>query len=256
MQRSLVAAITALLLGIVGGAAAPVDPATSVRPSPQIRLTAGELIRISPAGTCSVTGDFEGVFGPKEMPTYLQCIVPIVDGWIDQVYQSMPHPNAYYFVPPGVTGLAEGAPGCPYDEGSLMYCPVDRGVYLGATAVWQQYSQFGDAAPPTILAHEVTHHFQNMRGIWPGSDSIPMENQADCGAGAFMAYSRNMGLMARDDIRDLALSLDTAGEAEGPDRVHGTPIERLTSFDTAYLSNQPNPLFACNFFVSETPLIA
>lgn len=169
MQRSLVAAITALLLGIVGVAALAVDPAASVRPSPQIRLAAGELIRISPLGTCSVTGDFEGCSSPNEMPAYLQCIVPVVDGWIDQVYQSMPHPNEYNFVPRGVTGVAAGAQGCPYDEGSLMYCFADRGVYLGAAAVWQQYSQFGDAAPPTILAHEVTHHFPNMRGMLPGA---------------------------------------------------------------------------------------
>jgi uncharacterized protein len=250
-------ALAALAL-VAGLAVTAVNiPAPSVGQSPRIQLTANDLIPISPQAACPVAGDLEGVFGPNQMPAYLQCIVPIVDGWLSRYYPGMPHPSGYYFIPPGVTGIV-GAPGiCDFSDRALQYCPLDAGVYLGARSVWEQYSRFGDAAPPTVISHEVTHHIQNMRGIQTerGRAEIPVENQADCGAGAFMAYSRENGLMARDDIVDLAGSLAAAGSAEGADRNHGTIAERLNSFDLSYTSGLPVPMVACNAFFPSSPLI-
>ena len=246
------AAFTAMFAGAVAlfGATLPTTQSAAVE------LAAGELIEISPYAPCPVVGDLEGVFGPNRMPTYLQCIVPIVDQWLSMLDPGMPHPSGYYFIPSGVIYSGSGCE--PLDSGALAYCPADAAVYLGADSVWDQYSRFGDGAPPTVIAHEVTHHIQNMRGMpqdLEGRDLIPHENQADCGAGAFMAYSRNRGLMARDDIYDLAGSLINAAESEGPGRVHGTVAERLNAFDLSYVSNLPMPLQACNAFVPSTPLI-
>jgi hypothetical protein len=201
-------------------------------------------------------GDLEGAFtSSAEMEVYLGCITPQVAQWIDATYTDMPHPTNYYFVPAGVADT-DGDGGCPYDETSLQYCLPSGNIHLGEAALWEQYSVFGDAAPVVVLAHEVTHHFQNVIGV-PSTtpeERILKENQADCGAGAFMAYAKQQGWMdVQDDIVDLAGSLVAAAEAEGPDRTHGTVDERLAAFYTGYLNGEG--LYACNGFFPGTPII-
>jgi uncharacterized protein len=84
------------------------------------------------------------------------------------------------------------------------------------------------------------------------NETVPSENQADCGAGAFMANADNQGLLDYpDDIRDLAGSLASVGELEGPERTHGTIQERLSAFDRGFASG----LFACNAYVPQAPII-
>lgn len=261
MLKSAVAATAALLFLVLRCAGEPtaLHAGSSARQAPEIFLTAGGLVEISPHASCPVQGNLEGVFAKAAMPAYLQCIVPMVDRWIDASYARMPHPGAYYFVPSRVSGVVRaGNNVCPYDDTNIFYCDLDKNIYLGAEMVWLQYSHYGDAAVPSILAHEVTHHFQVMRSIpFPTiqGDIIRHEDQADCGAGAFMAFARNQGWMSKDDILDIGASLWDSGEQEGPDRVHGTIAERLTSYDTGYLSRSPNPLSDCNRFIPEIPLI-
>ena len=110
-----------------------------------------------------------------------------------------------------------------------------------------------------MAAHELTHHFQlmvHMPEIQTLNEQIKYENQADCGAGAFMKFADGMGYVDReDDIKDLADALNTAGEAEGPDQTHGTSAERLAAFDRAYLSSNTNPLAECNYYTPDHKLI-
>jgi uncharacterized protein len=202
-------------------------------------------------------GDLEGAFtSSAEMGLYLECIVPSVAQWIDATYADMPHPTNYFLVPVGISGT-EGDGGCAYDENSLQYCLSSGNIYLGEAALWQQYSVFGDAAPVVVLAHEVTHHFQTVAGAPVSTvpnEEIPKENQADCGAGAFMAYAAQQRWMdVQDDLVDLAGALVAAAEMEGPDRTHGTVDERLAAFDVGYLSGEG--LYACNGFLPGTPII-
>ena len=207
------------------------------------------------SATCPA-GDLEGAFrSSAEMAVYLECVIPNVEQWIDATYaDTAHHPTNYYFVPTGGGGTDGG---CAYDETSLEYCRPSGNIYLGEASLWKQYSVFGDAAPVTVLAHEVTHHFQNVAGVpaWTTpNEEIPHENQADCGAGAFMAYAKQQGWMdVQDDIVDLAGSLVNAGESEGPDRTHGTVDERLAAFYVGYLSGEG--LSACNGFLPGTPII-
>lgn len=220
---------------------------------------AGQLQALPTNGTCSVTGDMEGAFtSSSQMPDYLTCIIPGVEQWIDTVYAQMPHPLGYYYVPEGVNGTIDQ---CPVAPDSLEYCNTNQYVYLGQDAIWEQYSVYGDAAPVVVLAHEVTHHFQNTIGMpkpQVPNDLIKTENQADCGAGAFMAWARSQGMMAKDDINDLAGSLQAAGESEshGERRTHGTIQERLNAFDQSYTSGLQQPMEACNSFVPTTPIFS
>ena len=207
------------------------------------------------SATCPA-GDLEGAFtSSAEMAVYLDCVIPSVEQWIGATYADIPRPT-YYFVPAGVAGT-EGDGGCAYDATCLQYCLSSGNIYLGEASLWEQYSVFGDAAPVVVVAHEVTHHFQNVAGVsspTTPNELIPHENQADCGAGAFMAYAAQQGWMdVQDDIVDLAGSLAAAGESEGPDRTHGTVDERLAAFDVGYLSGEG--LYACNGFLPGTPII-
>lgn len=216
-----------------------------------------ELRPLSMTSGCAVEGDLEGRFSaPGQMPSYLECVLPGVVQWLGSVYQRMPPPEAFVFVPRGFTGNDSG---CELNATVLQYCKPSRTVYFGEQAVWEQYTTFGDAAPAVIAAHEVTHHVQELlRMPQPTvpNDVIRYENQADCGAGAFMAYAREQGwLSVADDVEDLAGSLQAAGEDDGPERTHGTIDERLRSFDLAYLSKTAQPMAACVPFVPEVPII-
>jgi predicted metalloprotease len=244
-----------LLKGWLGGLAVAVA-ALGLSPGvAQAQASQPMALHVTGSTACPA-GDLEGAFtSSPEMKAYLDCVIPSVEQWIDATYADMAHPH-YYFVPVGGAG-AEGDGGCAYDETSLQYCLSSGNIYLGEASLWQQYSVYGDAAPVVVLAHEVTHHFQEVAGVpRPTSphEMIPQENQADCGAGAFMAYAAQQGwLNVEDDIADLANSLAAAGEKEGPDRTHGTSDERLHAFDVGYVSG--DGLYACVDFVPGTPII-
>jgi uncharacterized protein len=212
------------------------------------------MVELATDVACPVEGDLEGQFTvPSDMLDYLQCILPGAAQWVDTIYVDTPMPVLLY-VPAGVSNPADCAP----DETDLMFCPTDNVVYLGESAIWRQYSVYGDAAPAVVLAHELTHYFQHRVGGDGTSkrDGIRYENQADCGAGAFMKLAQEQGWMNRDDdILDLSGSLSAASEAEGPDRTHGTLQERLESFDVGFLSVLDSPLYDCVRFVPEHPII-
>jgi predicted metalloprotease len=244
----------------MAGAALVIGQSHPVDRSPGVRLAVGQVVQISPVpGSCPVIGDLEDKFGGNDnnMIAYLQCVVPDVDQWLSDFYPGLPHPSGYFFIPADTQ--VQTACNRPSNQDSLEYCSADGGVYLGGVAIWTQYNNFGDGAPVAIIAHELTHHIQAMLQM-PGSQTpngqVRYENQADCGAGAFMAYSRNRGQLALDDISDLTGSLIQAGQAEGPDRDHGTPLERYQAFRRSYDTTQPVPLWECNQFVPEMPLRA
>jgi uncharacterized protein len=220
---------------------------------------ATQPVSISPQAICPVPADtdFEGYFTTSpQMKTYLDCIVPGVDGWLDIVYSGMPHPKGYYFIPRGVTGQM----GCKYSEDSLGFCPSTQVVFMGEAAVWSEYTKRGDAAGPVILAHEVTHYLQHHFRMPPAPENQPnkqvrYENQADCGAGAFMAYAKQKRWMnVEDDLKDLSGSLIAVGEAEGPEQEHGTIEQRIGAFNRSYLSGLAQPMQACNAYVPEVPI--
>ena len=79
-----------------------------------------------------------------------------------------------------------------------FYCPPDQGIYLDTTFYQQLEQQFGASAGSLaqmyVMSHEWGHHIQNITGIMEGkdlqatgptSDSVRLELQADCFAGAW-----------------------------------------------------------------------
>jgi len=201
-------------------------------------------------------GSLENCFTRAEMQDLIDVFLPYVEEFFDAQYESMPVPSDYIYVRAGESG--QGSCDDGYDGETLAYCPADQQIYLGQSAVWSLYDSFGDAAPVLVIAHEWTHHVQHVTKVPTGDPGmpnsiIPAENQADCGAGAFMNYADQQGwLEYPDDLRDIGGALRAAGELEGPDRTHGTIQERIQSFSLGFTEG----LWACNRFAPYTPIIS
>ncbi len=152
-----------------------------------------------------------------------------------------------------------------------FYCPADRRVYLDLSFFDDMKRELrapGDFAWAYVIAHEVGHHVQNLRGtnreverlIRDDPDranelSVRLELQADCYAGVWAATVFAEGDLEPGDLDEAF----TASEAVGDDRLqrqagqtvnpdsftHGTSDQRRDWFDTGYRSGDPS---ACDTF--------
>jgi predicted metalloprotease len=203
----------------------------------------------------------------------------IEDFWVD-AYPSVAR-NEY--VNPGfVLFDASTTTGCGAASSATgpFYCPPDQTIYID-TSFFQQLRQppfdtsGGTLAQMYIAAHEWGHHIQNISGIMesadrtgtgPDSDSVRIELQADCFAGAWVA-----GASETDDATgtnylepptqtQVTDALDAAA-AVGDDRIqqgsgqevnseawtHGSSEQRQRWFTTGY----ENGATACDTFAAD-----
>jgi predicted metalloprotease len=146
-----------------------------------------------------------------------------------------------------------------------FYCPADQRVYLDLSFYEDMRTQLdasGDFAWAYVIAHEIGHHVQNLRGTNDqveelSSDdpdqanelSVRTELQADCYSGVWAATVFAAGDLEEGDI-DEAFN---AAEAVGDDRLqsqaggsvnpdsftHGTSEQRRRWFNTGYESGDP-----------------
>jgi len=146
-----------------------------------------------------------------------------------------------------------------------FYCPADQRVYLDLSFyedMKRQLGASGDFAWAYVIAHEVGHHIQNLRGTErevagetsanPGDAnelSVRTELQADCYAGVWAATVFRAGDLEAGDIEEAF----NAAEAVGDDRLqrqagrtvnpdsftHGSSEQRRRWFDTGYESGDP-----------------
>ncbi len=118
-----------------------------------------------------------------------------------------------------------------------FYCPTDETIYLDTAFYDDLRSKYGANGGPLaelyVIAHEYGHHIQRISGIFdqadrsgtgPDSDSVRIEVQADCFAGAWVAAAsttddasgtRFLEPVTRQQVAD-ALS---AASAVGDDRI-------------------------------------
>lgn len=179
--------------------------------------------------TCSPP-DMEGCYGYEDMQAYGNQIVPMVEAFFDDTYADMPHPKGYVYIP---EGEASSSPcGSIPAEEAYAYCTGDANIYLGQPLMWMFYSDDGDAAPAVGLAHEWGHHVQNVVGVPQAKSNVAQitrENQADCVAGAWIAYADEKGwLDYPDDLNDTTGLLKDIASTE-PNRDHGDLDERTNS---------------------------
>ncbi len=207
-------------------------------------VSEGASVPIIPDSSCS------SEISDPELPLapLVACAAARVNEWLNQVYPDIGVPN-YYMVPPGTKGSEAG---CDFQEDAGLYCLGNHGIYIGEVRLEWSLS-WGEGIVELYLAHEATHFVQHQRGIMvffaPGS-SIPIEDQADCGVGAFLRWmDAHIGLP--EGIEDNVVAFfGTIGEAsDKEDRTHGTNRERQRAFLTAWESTLAQPLEACNDYV-------
>jgi hypothetical protein len=134
---------------------------------------------------------------------------------------------------------------------TAFYCPTDETVYVD-TDHWlrETSAEWGHAAIGTVvLAHEWTHHAQHLLGSLPqsSSDAAGAELEADCGSGAFLAWTQDQPdpLVTEQGLEAIwafveTIALPVPGQPT-PERL--TP-ERLTMLRTGFRDG----IDACSIF--------
>ena len=157
-----------------------------------------------------------------------------------------------------------------------FYCPNDQTVYIDTAFYDELKSQFGATGGPLaqlyVIAHEWGHHIQNITGIMdnlnlqqtgPTSDSVRLELQADCFAGAWVGAAPtqkdangvpflepvtqseiNDALNAAASVGDDHIQQATQGQVNPESFTHGTSAQREKWFN-AGLKGGPH---ACDTF--------
>lgn len=172
------------------------------------------------------------------------------------------------------TGATPTACGTGQTAMGPFYCPSDERVYIDLAFYRTLKTRFhapGEFAQAYVIAHEVGHHIQKLRGISrkvealqarAGSSatanhlSVRLELQADCYAGVWGHYAdRDAHLLEPDEVEEALKAASAIGddtlqrEARGytvPDSfTHGTSAERVAWFKRGFETGDPK---ACNPF--------
>lgn len=157
-----------------------------------------------------------------------------------------------------------------------FYCPTDQTVYLDTAFYQELTSRFGATGGPLaqlyVVAHEWGHHIQQLTGITngldlratgPSSDSVRLELQADCFAGAWVGGASTTkdvngvpflepvtrseiadALNAAASVGDDHIQQSTQGRVSPESFTHGTSAQRDRWF-TVGLNGGPQ---ACDTF--------
>ncbi|MDP4149661.1 MAG: neutral zinc metallopeptidase [Bacteroidota bacterium] len=143
-----------------------------------------------------------------------------------------------------------------------FYCPGDRKLYLDLSFCQELKDRFkapGDFAVAYVIAHEVGHHIQNLKGISAKMEelhsqldktaynkySVKLELQADFLAGVWAHYADKMqniiepgdiesALSAANAIGDDRLQRQATGTVVPDAFTHGTSAQRVYWFKKGY----------------------
>jgi predicted metalloprotease len=124
-----------------------------------------------------------------------------------------------------------------------FYCQLDQKVYIDLAFYDELKSRLGapgDFAQAYVIAHEVGHHIQKLKGLFDrGTDSVHIELQADCFAGAWArdANERKIldpgdideALHAASQIGDDTLQKQAQGYVQPEKFTHGSSAQRVAA---------------------------
>jgi uncharacterized protein len=146
------------------------------------------------------------------------------------------------------------------------YCPLDSTAYLDETFFEELQNRFGaqggDVAEAYVISHEVGHHVQNILGILNQAQnsqnqqaSIALELQADCFAGLWANYIKDLNVLTPGEIKEAMDAAAAVGDDRIQERVtgqitpenwtHGSSEQRVNWFTRGYESGD---FSACNTF--------
>jgi predicted metalloprotease len=134
-----------------------------------------------------------------------------------------------------------------YDDirGNAFYCGGQGDDYIAYDAAFlmpRLNKSFGALTPAVVLAHEFGHAIQHRAGV--DAPSVVIELQADCFAGAWVAYAQTstsdpaaVEETALDSsIRAIPLLRDQPGTPATNPQAHGLGFDRVNAFQTGYES--------------------
>lgn len=161
------------------------------------------------------------------------------------------------------------ATGCGAGQAAMgpFYCPLDHKVYLDL-AFWNEletrFGAKGDFARAYVIAHEIGHHVQFLRGelddgtgarasVGDGAGQVRVELQADCYAGVWAARTGaatagevdleagdiEEGLTAASSVGDDTIQRRTQGRVVPDAFTHGTSEQRMRWFKRGFDSGDP-----------------
>lgn len=167
--------------------------------------------------------------------------------------QRYPQPTVVIF------GGSTSSPCGPASTGSgPFYCPADKKVYIDPgfyDVMDRRLDAPGDFAQAYVIAHEVAHHVQNVRGVIPKVDAyrrsaskveanratVRLELQADCYSGVWTnLIQKKKQILEEGDIQEalnaaFAIGDDTlqgrsGGHVNPASFTHGTSDQRVNWF--------------------------
>jgi predicted metalloprotease len=130
-----------------------------------------------------------------------------------------------------------------------FYCQLDRKVYIDLgfyDELRRRFGAPGDFAQAYVIAHEVGHHVQNLKGLFGRGEvsSVPIELQADCLAGAWAKSADARGLVevgdvdealnAASQIGDDTIQRRSTGHVQPETFTHGSSAQRVGAFRRGY----------------------
>jgi predicted metalloprotease len=135
-----------------------------------------------------------------------------------------------------------------------FYCQLDRKVYIDLAFYDELRRRFGapgDFAQAYVIAHELGHHVQNLKGLLGRGEvsSVKIELQADCLAGAWAKSADARGLVEVGDldealnaaaqIGDDTIQRKTSGRVQPETFTHGSAAQRSGAFRQGYQGGAP-----------------
>lgn len=201
----------------------------------------------------------------------VECRMAGVQNSLDQYWsQEGPNLGIQYRTPGFVLydGQTQSECGTASNEVGPFYCPSDKTLYVDATFFNLLETQFGAQDGPMaemyVVAHEWGHAIQDQSGIiqqidqqatGPDSDSVRLELQADCLAGAWAGHAAETtdasgqrllkpltdadisnALGAASAVGDDHIQQSQAGYVQPESFTHGTSEQRQRWFTSGYRS--------------------
>lgn len=248
--------IVCLVLGInplemlFGGGSAPQPQVTQQRSPTSV-----------PPSTAKPTGSGE------LKDTEVKAFLGVVLNQTEEVWHKIFAQKGLQYRPAGLVLYSRGdRSGCGPANSAFgpFYCPLDGKVYIDPSFYREMRNRFkapGDFAQAYILAHEVGHHIQNLRGtlgklqkaqqrtnkLTANKLQVLAELQADCYAGLWANHANTSsnilepgdieeGLRAASAVGDDTIQRRTTGYVKPENFTHGTAAQRKEWFMKGYRS--------------------
>ena len=143
-------------------------------------------------------------------------------------------------------------------EGNAFYCLQSNFIaYDDASLIPDLAKTFGNFSGALVLAHEWGHAVQDRAGNGD-QQSVYMEQQADCFAGAFLAHIAKSGNVLKLKPGDLESSLaamlmlrDQPGQSAQDPSAHGSAFDRIGAFQDGL----ENGTEKCKTYFDDPPLL-